>query len=146
MYTRRVFRAVVASAALLAGLSAVHGAETKLNTLNQLTPGVNSFSADSQTFDAHVDHDGLYGWLLVGRGREGWQFDTDGQGMVASVSQNLGTSSAFAPALYRDAIVNDLISSSGTDMTDVVLRHRVFVAGQCGKIFLAAHSEHLTQL
>jgi len=124
MYTSRVFRAVVAGAVLLTGFSVVHGAVTDLNTLNQLTPGINSFNADGETFDAYVDHDGVYGWLLVGRGRQGWQFDTDGQGAVASVSQNLGTSGAFSPALYRDAIVNDLIGNSGTDMTDVVVRLR----------------------
>ena len=37
-----------------------------------------SITADGQTFDAYFEeHDGQ-SWLLIGRGRKNWEFDTDG--------------------------------------------------------------------
>ena len=95
-----------------------------LNTLDSLITGNHSFTANAQTFEAYVDNDGGTGWLLVGRGRNGWEFDNDGQGAVASVNQGLGTNAAFAPALYSNAIVNDLITKSGIDLTGVEIRIR----------------------
>ena len=64
-----------------------------------------SITADGQTFDAFVENDGTDTWLLIGRGRQGWEFDRDGQGAVGDVSTNVGTTAAFAPAAYSDAIV-----------------------------------------
>jgi autotransporter-associated beta strand protein len=92
--------------------------------LNALATGTYSFTADSQTFNGYVDNVAGTGWLLVGRGREGWEFDTDGQGAVAAVSQNLATSAAFAPAVYSDAIINDLLTQSTFNGTNVELRIR----------------------
>src|SRR5262249_3762111 len=80
-----------------------------LSTLNTVPTGDYTFTAAGQTFTAHVGNDGTNNFLLIGRGREGWEFDTDGQGAVSSVNQNLGTPSAFVPAAYSDAIVNDLL-------------------------------------
>ncbi len=93
-----------------------------LLNLDALGTGDYQFTADGQTFDGYVEqHDGA-GWLLIGRGREGWQFDTDGQGNVADVNQGLGTPQAFAPAVYSDAMINDLITSAGLSLEDVEIR------------------------
>jgi hypothetical protein len=93
--------------------------------LDTLTTGDYSITADGETFDAHVDHDGTNGWLLIGRGREGWLFDNDnatGQQSPADVKGNLRTPAGFAPAHFRDNIVRDLLDSLGADMKDVEIR------------------------
>jgi autotransporter-associated beta strand protein len=95
-----------------------------LKTLDNYAPGTHSITAAGQTFDVHVDDDGTNTWLLVGRGRQGWDFDTEGQGAVADVILNLGTPDAFSPAAYSDAIVNDLLVQSGLNMTGVEVRVR----------------------
>jgi hypothetical protein len=103
---------------------------THLDNLDFLATGTHSITADSQTFDGYVRNDGGTGWLLIGRGRNGWQFDTNGQGGgggdgVGVVNgTGLGTTAAFGPALYSDAIINDLIGNSSADMTGVEVRLR----------------------
>jgi hypothetical protein len=84
------------------------------------------FNAAGQTFEGFVRNDEGTGWLLVGRGRNGWEFDLDGQGALAAAGNEgtLGTTAAFEPALYSDAIVNDLIANSGVDLTEVEIRIR----------------------
>ncbi|PQJ27587.1 hypothetical protein [Rubritalea profundi] len=85
-------------------------------TISQLT-------ADGQNFDAYFEEFDGQEWLLIGRGREGWEFDTDGQGAVGDVSQNVGTTAAFAPKCYSDAIIIDLLSQRGdTSMANVEMR------------------------
>jgi len=79
-------------------------------------------TADGQTFDAYFEEHGGASWLLIGRGREGWEFDTDGQGNVADVCQNLRTTAAFVPACYSDVIVNDLLTQAGMSMGSVTMR------------------------
>jgi autotransporter-associated beta strand protein/VCBS repeat-containing protein len=100
----------------------ITGTPPSLLTLNGMATGDYQFTADGQTFEAYVDNQDGTGWLLVGRGRQGWEFDADGQGAVADVNQNLGTPDAFVPAAYSDAIINDLIAASGLDLTDVEIR------------------------
>lgn len=97
-----------------------------LNSVSVLPTGNYSFSADGETFDAYVQYDGTHSWLLVGRGRDGWEFDNDGQGTTAEVGvvSVLGTPDAFMPALYRDAIINELIANAGADLTGVEIRIR----------------------
>lgn len=97
-----------------------------LNSVSVLPTGTYSFTAAGETFDAYVQNDGTHSWLLVGRGRDGWEFDTDGQGLPADVgvSSILETPDAFAPALYSDAIINELITNAGTDLTGVEIRIR----------------------
>ena len=99
---------------------------TDLNSVSVLPTGAYPFSAAGETFNAYVHNDGIHSWLLVGRGRDGWEFDTDGQGQPADVgvSSVLGTPDAFVPALYSDAIVNELISNAGSDLTGVEIRIR----------------------
>jgi hypothetical protein len=62
------------------------------------------------------------GWVLIGRGREGWEFDTDGQGSADDVSRYLGTPDAFPVAAYSDATINQFLSQSGKTMADVEIR------------------------
>ena len=78
----------------------------------------------SEQFSAYVDNDGTDSWLLVGRGREDWEFDADGQGNRDDVIKGLGTSAAFDPAAYDPSIINDLIAQSGLNLTDVEIRLR----------------------
>ena len=113
-------------------LTAVSGvaAITNLDVLDSFATGTHSITADSQTFDGYVRNDGGTGWLLIGRGRNGWQFDTDGQGgsggngVGALNGTGLGTTTVFSPALYSDSIVNSLIGNSSSDMTGVEIRLR----------------------
>ena len=79
-------------------------------------------TADSQTFTAYFEEYGGKEWILIGRGREGWDFDTDGDGAPGDVSQNLKSVAGFPPAHFSDAIVNDLLSQAGLDMSSVELR------------------------
>jgi fibronectin-binding autotransporter adhesin len=84
---------------------------------------LHELTADSQTFTAYFEEFDGGQWLLIARGRNNWEMDTDGQGSVDDVSQNLKTTSAFTPAVYSDAIVNDLLSQAGlTFPLDVTVR------------------------
>ncbi|ADB17731.1 autotransporter-associated beta strand repeat protein [Pirellula staleyi DSM 6068] len=93
-----------------------------LATLGLFPTGDYTITAAGQTFNARIQNDGTTSWLLIGRGRDGWQFDTDGQGLVSDVNQNLGTVAGFAPAAYSDAIVNALLAQVGTNNTGAELR------------------------
>ncbi len=96
--------------------------DLSLDDLDLLHRGNFTFDAAGQSFQAYVDNDGTNSWLLVGRGRQGWEFDADGQGAVSAVNQNLGTPAAFAPAAYSNDMINDLIDEVGIDLTDVEIR------------------------
>ncbi len=87
-----------------------------------LSTGNYTYQAGGQTFTAYVTQYAGSTWLLIGRGREGWEFDTDGQGLASEVSQNLGTVAGFAPRAYSDAIINDMLTRAGTNMSNVELR------------------------
>ena len=63
--------------------------------------GVRHRAHDGAT-TADVDNDGDVGWLLVGRGRNGWEFDADGQGDIDDVSVGLGTNAAAFAAGFGD--------------------------------------------
>ncbi len=77
-----------------------------------LATGNHNFVINGSTETLYVDFDGSDHWVLVGRGREGWDFDTDGQGITANISSGLGTTAAFTPIAYDDAFVNDIIDST----------------------------------
>ena len=117
---------LVAAQVWIAATPASFAQITELNTVAVLPTGTYELQADGQTFDGYVHNDGTSSWLLVGRGRNGWEFDADGQGAVADVANvALGTSAAFAPAMYSDAIINSLITNAGADptlLTDVEIR------------------------
>ena len=118
-------KTVVTAAAVCMSVHTADALQTDLD-LDGLATGNHSFTADGQTFSGYVRNDSGTGWLLVGRGREGWEFDSDGQGAVADVGNAgvLGTVAAFSPVMYSDSIINDLITNSGIDLTDVEIRIR----------------------
>jgi autotransporter-associated beta strand protein len=93
-----------------------------LNVLDTLVPGNYPFTAAGESFLGYVDHDGSDAWLLIGRGREGWEFDADGQGAITNVYQGLETTNAFAPAVYSEAVINELLAQSGVTMADIEVR------------------------
>ena len=115
-----------------ASIISANAAITHLDGLNSLATGVHSVTAGGNTFDGYVRNDGGTGWLLIGRGREGWEFDNDGQGGAGANASSvlngsdLGTISAFSPAMYADAVINELISNSagGVDYTGAEVRFR----------------------
>ena len=122
---------LTALAAMIFGSATASAVITHLDGLNGLS-GVQSITAGGNTFDGYVRNDGGTGWLLIGRGRENWEFDTDGQGGAGAAASSvlngadLGTVAAFAPAMYTDAVINELIANSagGVDLTDVEIRLR----------------------
>ncbi len=95
---------------------------TSLSQIIGLPQGNYIISANSETFNGYVETSLGSSWLLVGRGREGWEFDADGQATNADVISNLGTTAAFPPAAYSNAIINDLITNAGINLTNVEIR------------------------
>ncbi|MFT5125672.1 MAG: autotransporter-associated beta strand protein, partial [Verrucomicrobiales bacterium] len=106
----------------LAGTLSSAPTSLNLNAINDQPTGTYPVAADGTNFTAYVDNDGVYSWLLIGRGREGWEFDNDGQGAIADLGQGLGTTNAFAPAAYRASIINDLLSQAGMTPRDLEIR------------------------
>jgi hypothetical protein len=94
---------------------------SELNTIAVLPTGTYKLLLGSDIVNAYVHNDGTNSWLLVGRGREGWNWDANGQGARADVT-TIGTASAFAPATYSTAGINSLITNSDTDLTGVEIR------------------------
>ena len=95
------------------------------NTLQaQLTGQIPIQMDDGTTFTGYAEYDGTHQWLLVGRGREGWEFDADGQGSLDSVADlsTLGTPAAFAPAVYNDGVIQEFLDRAGLLLTDVEIR------------------------
>jgi len=97
-----------------------------LNVVSVLPTGTYKFLADGVVFNGYIHRDRAQSWLLIGRGRNGWEFDSDGQGDLAEVGDSalLGTSAAFAPAMYNEAIMQNLITTAGADLTGVEMRIR----------------------
>ena len=52
------------------------------------------------------------GWVLIGRGREGWQFSPNGQQSAAAVRSTVSGSGAFAPAALDNATITGLINGA----------------------------------
>lgn len=95
---------------------------SSLTDIVGLETGLYDLDTGSQKLTGYVENDGTDSWLLVGRGRENWEFDGDGQGSTADVVNGLGTTAAFAPAAYDPSIIDDLIANAGLDLTDVEIR------------------------
>jgi hypothetical protein len=98
----------------------------ELHTLSILPTGNYVFLVGDDVIEGYVHQDERDGektsWLLVGRGRDGWEFDNDGQGSVEDVITGLGTPDAFSPAMYSDDLINALLDASGVDLTEVEIR------------------------
>ncbi len=49
------------------------------------------------------------GWVLIGRGREGWHFRNAGQGTAAAIRNNPTGTAAFSPATLPSSTITDLL-------------------------------------
>ena len=52
------------------------------------------------------------GWVLIGRGRDGWTFDLRGQQSPATVRSTVSGSGAFVPAALDAEVIDDLIDGA----------------------------------
>ena len=95
---------------------------TKLTQIATLSTGNYPVRANSESFTGYVTNISGTRWFLVGRGRNNWDFDADGQGTNADIITNLGTSAAFTPKAYKNAIINSLISNASINLTGVEIR------------------------
>ncbi len=84
--------------------------------------GITSIDVAGTPTNVLVDNVASESWILIGRGREGWEFDTNGQGNIADLFAGLGTNAAFDPVAYDDAFVNNLMAELGQDLTDTDIR------------------------
>ena len=95
-----------------------------LANLNSFATGDYAFATANNLFSTRVSNDGTNSWLLIGRGREGWDMDSDGQGNIAALNQGLGSGAAFSPVALGDTVVNELLVQSGINNTNVEIRLR----------------------
>ena len=95
---------------------------SRLNQITNLATGNYPVRANSEAFTGYVVNVSGTRWFLVGRGRNNWDFDADGQGVNANVITGLGTNAAFTPRAYNNAIINGLITSGGINLTGVEIR------------------------
>lgn len=93
-----------------------------LNDVEGLKTGLYSVKAGDTEFTGYIEENNGESWLLVGRGREGWEFDLDGQGKLEDVINGLGTSKAFDPAAYDPEIINALMRDAGVEMDNIEIR------------------------
>lgn len=92
---------------------------TSLSQVAGLAAGEYTILADGQETTARVEQFDGSSWLMVGRGREGWEFDADGQGNIDDVTQGVGSSAAFAPATYTADMINGLLAQNGFDLSNI---------------------------
>ncbi len=55
------------------------------------------------------------GWVLVGRGRNGWKWYENGQGTPSAVSSAITGTAAFSPATLSDKTINGLLAGGRPD-------------------------------
>ena len=64
------------------------------------------------------------GWVLIGRGRQGWRFNGAGQGSPATLRTAISGPSAFAPASLSTSTINGLLGGGRTDALNDGIRVR----------------------
>ncbi|MFK7839384.1 MAG: Ig-like domain-containing protein [Bdellovibrionales bacterium] len=104
---------------------------TSLAQISGYANGIYNVEANAQSFQGYIYNELGSSWLLVGKGRQGWQFDADGQGTLTGVTSNLGTVAGFTPNAYPEAIINDLITNASIDLTgvEILIRRAADIAG-----------------
>ncbi|MCU0662280.1 MAG: hypothetical protein MUC50_08135 [Myxococcota bacterium] len=96
-----------------------------LDDVRSMGTGIVIFSLTAGTLPLYVDGDyDSGGWVLIGRGREGWAWTEAGKGDPATLSVGLGTPAAFQPAYLSASIIQELIDNTGGDLYDVETRVR----------------------
>ncbi len=55
------------------------------------------------------------GWVLVGRGRDGWMWDGDGVGSIDQVSETITGTAAFSPRQLSNATIDGLLGGRRLD-------------------------------
>lgn len=99
------------------------GPYDSLDDIQGKPTGIVNFELTTGPLPLYVDGDyDSGGWVLIGRGREGWSWTEVGLGDQATLSVGLGTPTAFPPAYLSAAIVQELIDNTGIDLTSVEIR------------------------
>lgn len=117
------------AAAQGSGTEVATPAITSLADIRDITEsGTQKITIGEDTFDGYVEtYDNAASgeqeqWLLIGRGREGWSFDQNGQGSRGDVIKDLGTVDAFDPKAYDGETINALLREAGLKMSDIEFR------------------------
>jgi hypothetical protein len=85
--------------------------------------GLVEFSLSFGALMLYVDGDyDSGGWVLVGRGREGWAWTEEGMGDSSWMPTGLGTSAAFSPVYLSALAIQELIDNAEVDLRDVEIR------------------------
>lgn len=86
--------------------------------------------ADPDQIYVDMDYDGG-GWMLVGRGREGWNWNDNGQGVASDIYTDTNSTSAFSPDYYNSTYIDELLNNEDLDtqVDGVRLRRALNTAG-----------------
>ena len=55
------------------------------------------------------------GWVLVGRGRDGWNWPSTGQGVQSAIATTPSGTDAFGVAAYSNKIIDGLLNNTRPD-------------------------------
>ena len=64
------------------------------------------------------------GWVLVGRGRDGWNWPSTGQGVQSAIATTPSGTDAFGVAAYSNKIIDGLLNNTRPDSLDDGIRLR----------------------
>lgn len=87
-----------------------------------ISNGIHRIQAGNDMIDAYIENNDDNAWLLVGRGRNNWNWTDAGKGTEEEVMQDLGTPAAFPPKYYSSALINNILNSAGINLTGVEIR------------------------
>jgi hypothetical protein len=128
---------IVPQAATAAGLPSPDGlsaatAAASCYEIKQLTPSAPSgvywlvtptLGAPAQFYCDQTTSGG--GWVLIGRGREGWSDETTGVGTTAQVSSTITGTAAFSPKELSAKVIGGLLNGGAvTSLPDGIRLHR----------------------